>query len=84
MVFTDLSMPMMDGYRLSAKIRKLYKKYRFSKDEEPTIIALTGHTESEFFTHAFKMGVDQVYSKPVQREVIRTCLLERGFRVELK
>jgi len=62
---------MMDGYRLSYKIRKLYRSKRVSKEEQPTIVALTGHTESEFYMHAFSKGVDQVYSKPVQRDTIK-------------
>eukprot|EP00356_Strombidium_inclinatum_P007858 CAMPEP_0170510394 /NCGR_PEP_ID=MMETSP0208-20121228/65738_1 /TAXON_ID=197538 /ORGANISM="Strombidium inclinatum, Strain S3" /LENGTH=249 /DNA_ID=CAMNT_0010793849 /DNA_START=1323 /DNA_END=2069 /DNA_ORIENTATION=+ len=60
MVFTDLSMPMMDGYRLASKIRRLYGKAMVKKEDQPTIIALTGHTESEYFTHALAKGVNQV------------------------
>jgi len=46
-------MPLMDGYRFSAKVLKLYKS-----KERPFIVALTGHTEMEFFLHAFKKGID--------------------------
>ncbi len=43
---------------------------------------MTGHTESEFISQAFKKGVDYVYSKPVQREGLEACLLEKGYEIK--
>ena len=47
-IFTDLSMPEIDGYELTKKIRELSK----NQSVQPVIIAITGHTESEFFNKA--------------------------------
>ena len=41
----DCSMPIMDGYTATDKIRALYKN---SKVEQPMIVACTGHTEEEY------------------------------------
>ena len=58
-------MPMMDGYEFSVKCRKMYREHGIVRETQPTIIALTGHTESEFFLKAFKKRIDHVFSKPI-------------------
>ena len=49
---------------------------------QPNIVALTGHAESDFFTQAFKKGINQVYSKPVKSSQIKLILLENKFRLD--
>mmetsp|Transcript_41526 Transcript_41526/g.63397 ORF Transcript_41526/g.63397 Transcript_41526/m.63397 type:complete len:96 (+) Transcript_41526:1145-1432(+) len=56
LILTDLSMPIMDGYKFSAKCRKVIKAKRV--EDPPIIVALTGHTETEFLTAAFNQGID--------------------------
>ena len=84
LIFTDLSMPMMDGYQFSVNCRRLLRNSGIDRIFQPKIIALTGHTESEFFLRAFKKRIDQVYSKPIASDYIKLVLLENGFWINLE
>ncbi len=75
MILTDLSMPVMDGYKLISRVCSWSSKNDHPK---PVIAAITGHTESEFITQAFEKGADQVYSKPISLENVRQVLLQGG------
>ncbi len=46
----DCSMPIMDGYTASEKIRRLIKGLQI---QQPMIVACTGHTEEEYINKAF-------------------------------
>ncbi len=50
LIFMDCSMPIMDGYTASEKIRKFIKSI---KVQQPMIVACTGHTEEEYIKKAF-------------------------------
>ena len=50
LIFMDFSMPIMDGYTASEKIRKFIKS---TKVQQPMIVACTGHTEEEYIKKAF-------------------------------
>jgi CheY-like chemotaxis protein len=43
-IFTDFSMPVMDGIEATTKIRAYLKH----KNEKPIIIGVTGHVQEEF------------------------------------
>lgn len=45
LIITDLSMPVMDGYQATVKIRQYMANNLL---RQPVIIACTGHTEQEF------------------------------------
>jgi CheY-like chemotaxis protein len=36
-----------------------------NKEEQPQILALTGHTEQEYVEKAIKSGMDKVLQKPI-------------------
>ena len=80
-ILTDLSMPEIDGYRLVSQLRKFLKKNNIPKSEWPLVVAITGHTESEFFLKAFDSGCDHIYSKPISSSQIELILLEAGFKL---
>ena len=50
LIFMDCSMPIMDGYKSSKEIRKVYHQ---AEIDQPIIIALTGHTEDVYIKKAF-------------------------------
>ena len=77
LILTDLSMPIMDGYEFASNCRTLFCEL----EEKPMIVALTGHTESEYYLAAFEKGINKVYSKPVSCDKICLLLLECGYRV---
>ena len=76
LVLTDLSMPMMDGYKFIKKFKRL------EGEQKATIAAITGHAESHFFLNAFKKGADHVYSKPVSSIHISLLMLQAGFIIK--
>ena len=47
----DCSMPIMDGYEASEKIRNFV---RINDMLQPMIVAITGHTEEEYIKKAWK------------------------------
>ena len=61
LIFTDCSMPIMDGYEASRKVKQIYQNYH----EKPYIIAVTGHVEQEYLTNAYKNGIDVIFPKPL-------------------
>ena len=48
LIFMDCSMPVMDGYEATQKIRAL------QNIEQPMIVACTGHSEPEYIKKAFR------------------------------
>mmetsp|Transcript_30674 Transcript_30674/g.47059 ORF Transcript_30674/g.47059 Transcript_30674/m.47059 type:complete len:127 (+) Transcript_30674:2466-2846(+) len=84
-ILTDLSMPCIDGYKLTKRLRSMLRDtFAIPLEQQPLIAAITGHTESEFFSLAFDSGIDQVYSKPLTSEVVQLLLTESGFNIDLK
>ena len=45
LVITDLSMPVLDGFQVSLKIREFYDQHNIA---QPYIVACTGHSEEMF------------------------------------
>ena len=69
LVFMDLSMPVMDGYEATEALRVLY-----SHHQQPRIIACTGHVEHEFIQKAWRFGMDELCSKPLQAPLLESIL----------
>jgi signal transduction histidine kinase/CheY-like chemotaxis protein len=65
----DLKMPVMNGYQLFSKL-----KTSFSKNDIPTVIALTASAMASDQEHCIKMGMNYYLPKPVQIEILREIL----------
>lgn len=63
LVFMDMSMPVMDGFESTAKIRAFERNYKIRKT---TIAALTGVTSSRARNRAIHAGVDEFMTKPAR------------------
>ena len=61
LVLMDMSMPVMDGFEATLKIRATERKWRLTPS---LVIALTGVTSAESRRRAFDSGVDKYYTKP--------------------
>ncbi|THY15226.1 hypothetical protein D6D01_07960 [Aureobasidium pullulans] len=73
-VFMDISMPIMDGFEASRKIRE-YETSSSEQVKQPTyIIALTGLGSDSSRQEAAISGIDQFHTKPVKLDHIRTLL----------
>lgn len=72
-VFTDISMPEMDGLEAARQIRDLYHQ-KENGCRGPHIIGITGHSHEEFVKRALAEGIDQVESKPMYRNKLEEIL----------
>lgn len=62
-IFTDISMPQMDGLELAEQIQKTVPRCR--------IVIVTGYREFEYARRAVQLGVEDFLLKPVNMEDIR-------------
>ena len=68
LILMDMSMPIMDGFTATAKIRETERQRRLPRTR---IVALTGVTSEESKQRAFSSGIDEFYSKPVHLKELR-------------
>ena len=62
-------MPFMDGYEATQQIRQMI----FIEGlPQPIISAVTGHTEQQYIEKGIKNGMNQILSKPVNVELLKT------------
>ena len=76
MIFTDFSMPDMDGIQATYEIRKYLKAKRV--DVQPTIIGVTGHVHADFTKKGIEAGMDEVISKPCYLDNLVKILVKYG------
>lgn len=68
MLLTDIHMPHIDGYQLTATIRE--EEAKANKNQIP-IIALTANALKDEAEHCKNIGMDDYLSKPVQLSVLK-------------
>ena len=69
----DCSMPIMNGYDATEKIRQFQRTYKL---QQPLIIACTGHTEQEYIKKARCHQMDEIVPKPAQTDLMKNILQE--------
>jgi len=80
-IFTDFSMPIMDGIEATAKIRAfLNTEMTIPLGEQPAIIGVTGHVGSKFTVLGEKAGMNQVVAKPVYLQNMVSILENIGMK----
>jgi CheY-like chemotaxis protein len=79
LILCDMSMPIMDGFTATAKIRETERNRRLPRCP---IAALTGVTSEDAKRRAFASGVDELFSKPVHMAEVKE-LMERVRRSEV-
>ena len=72
LIFMDCSMPILDGYEASDRIRQYLRNHY---EQQPMIVACTGHTEIEYIKKAWRYQMDEVVPKPANIQVIK-CILD--------
>lgn len=70
-VITDLNMPVMDGIRLTALLRK----EGWSRDPFVPILMMTVHTERTRVTQMWRAGVTDIVAKPFSAAMLRQRLV---------
>ena len=96
LILTDCSMPFMDGYESSKRIRRMRWEAKnpngrvdFSPieladmDRELTIAAITGHIEPSYIKKAKDHGINQVFGKPMTVKKLGQLLKDHGFIEEI-
>ena len=73
LIFMDFSMPIMDGFQATDKIRR-FIRHNFLM--QPKIIGCTGHTEEAYILKAWRYQIDEVIPKPANLPVIKQLLNE--------
>ncbi|GAB5409151.1 MAG: ATP-binding protein [Balneolaceae bacterium] len=69
-IFMDLHMPVMDGYKATEKIRELEK----GKTKKTPIIALTASNVFEEHSRAIEAGVDEIIPKPFNPDQLHNAI----------
>lgn len=70
-IFSDLSMPVMDGVTSSSKIREFEKENRIPPS---CIMAITGVASAEMQQQARSAGIDDYLVKPVSLQALRKVM----------
>ena len=65
LILMDCNMPFLDGYEATKHIRRAFSDIEIPRDQQPRIVAITGHVENEYVEKALKSGMDKIYPKPL-------------------
>ncbi|KAJ4415709.1 hypothetical protein N0V82_007202 [Gnomoniopsis sp. IMI 355080] len=78
-VFMDISMPIMDGFEATRRIRAFERETRVGgKPPAAAIFALSGLGSAEAQREAFASGIDLFLAKPVKLKELSSILKTRG------
>ena len=75
-IFTDFSMPHLDGIESTRKIREFYRRMGVAREDQPQIIGVTGHTLKEFSDKGFEAGMNRIESKPFYLKTMQSLINE--------
>ena len=68
----DLSMPIMDGYEATMKLRDLHKDGQV----QPKVIAVSGHVDTQYIEKAWRYNLDEFVLKPIKLSILNKILAE--------
>jgi CheY-like chemotaxis protein len=80
-IFTDFSMPEMDGIESTEKIREfLTNEWRLHISKQPFIIGVTGHTEEKYRQRGIAAGMNEIQPKPLYYKAMMDLLKRYKFK----
>lgn len=86
-IFMNLSMPVIDGFEATRRIREMEEQHQASTSESKSahIVALTGLASKQYEQLAFNAGVDLYITKPVQFKRLEIMFIQwESYKVDLK
>ena len=75
-------MPVMDGFEAAKAIVSLLEEKGIKPENQPAIVALTGHVEQEYKMKATSSGIQKVLSKPISKEILGSLLHSLNYDIE--
>ena len=74
-IFTDFSMPVMNGIESTRQMRQfLETEMKISRENQPIIVGVTGHSNQQFRDEGLQAGMDEVQSKPFYLAAIKEVI----------
>ena len=83
LILMDCNMPFMDGYEATKRIRRGLSDIDVTRDQQPRIVAITGHVENEYVEKALASGMDKIYPKPLPVKEFGQLLIALKFIEEV-
>lgn len=77
LIIMDIQMPVMDGKESAKRILELLRVRRIQSDyklDGTNIVFLTSYTNNSYVKAAAKMGVREVFNKPLSKEILTIIL----------
>jgi EAL domain-containing protein (putative c-di-GMP-specific phosphodiesterase class I)/PleD family two-component response regulator len=76
LILTDINMPKMNGIEMIAEIRK--------HDKNISILVLSAHNETDYFTQTIRLGIDGYLLKPIDLEQFIDTLIGSIEKITLR
>ena len=57
----------------------MFSQANIPADQQPRIVAVTGHVEAEYVNKALKCGMDKVFSKPLSIKEFGKLLMQMQY-----
>ena len=69
LIITDINMPIMNGVELIESVKK-------ERKEDPMLVVLSAHNESEMLTKLINLSIDQFINKPLDKQIMIDALFK--------
>lgn len=80
LVFTEIKMPIVDGFQMSSEMFEIIHKERSLKNRDMVVQALTSIYDDKVKENYKMYGIQQVLSKPVDCQKIKKILTNIIFK----
>jgi len=84
LILSDCNMPFLDGYEATRMMRSLWSNMNIPREDQPRIFAVTGHIEEHYIKKAVDSGMDHVFAKPLQINLLANLLFNMKFITHIK